>query len=94
MTLPLARDLKPLGIRVNTIAPGVFDTPMLHPEGLSAEAEAAIARRNAEFLPDLLFPGRVGKPEEFAALVEHLVTNPYLNAEVVRLDGGLRLSGR
>ena len=83
MTLPMARDLSGLGIRVNTIAPGIFKTPllmMLPPENLKALNES------------VPFPKRVGVPEEFALLVEHLIINPYINGETIRLDGALRMA--
>lgn len=80
MTLPMARDLAMHGIRVCSIAPGSFLTPMLaHPE-----IQAAL-------LPDINFPKRVGDPDEYASLFEQIVTNPYLNGEVIRIDGGARL---
>ncbi|MBX3247983.1 MAG: 3-hydroxyacyl-CoA dehydrogenase [Myxococcales bacterium] len=82
MTLPVARDLAPLGIRVMTIAPGTFDTPML--AGLPEEVRAALAAG----IPN---PARLGDPAEYGALVAHIVENGYLNAEVIRLDGALRM---
>jgi len=82
MTLPAARDLAKPGIRVCTIAPGTFDTPML--AGLPEQARAALAA-------GIPFPRRLGKPTEYAALVEHIAENPFLNAEVIRLDGALRM---
>jgi NAD(P)-dependent dehydrogenase (short-subunit alcohol dehydrogenase family) len=82
MTLPMARDLARDGIRVMTIAPGVFQTPMLM--GMPAEVQAALA----QMVP---FPQRLGKPEEYAALVESILTNPMLNGEVIRLDGAIRM---
>ncbi len=82
LTLPAARDLSVVGVRVCSIAPGTFDTPLL---GLLAPAaKDALAA-------DVLFPKRLGQPEEFAALVAHIVENPYLNGEIIRLDGGLRM---
>ena len=81
MTLPMARDLAPLGIRVCAIAPGAFATPRL----ASPQVQELLVR-------DVVFPARVGHPDEYASLVEHIVTNPYLNGEVIRLDGGARLS--
>ena len=85
LTLPLARDLASYGIRVVTIAPGIFDTPML---ALLPEA----ARQSlAQQVP---FPQRLGRPSEFAALVQHIVQNPMLNGEVIRLDGALRMGIR
>ena len=80
MTLPMARDLAPLGIRVCAIAPGAFATPRL----------ASPVVRDL-LVGDVLFPKRLGDPEEYASLVEAIVTNPYLNGEVIRLDGGARL---
>ncbi|HXF62833.1 MAG TPA: SDR family NAD(P)-dependent oxidoreductase [Caldilineaceae bacterium] len=82
MTLPMARDLGPLGIRVVTIAPGVFDTPLL--ATLPAPAVAALAAQAP-------FPQRLGRPPEFAALVAHVLENPMLNGAVLRLDAGLRM---
>jgi len=85
LTLPAARDLARNGIRVVTIAPGVFDTPML--AQLPAEIRAALAQQ-------IPFPQRLGRPEEYALLVQHIIENPMLNGEVVRLDGGLRMPPR
>ncbi|HVF76523.1 MAG TPA: SDR family NAD(P)-dependent oxidoreductase [Acidimicrobiales bacterium] len=95
MTLPLARDLAPVGVRVMTIAPGTFATPMYQPpeEVLAAappEARTFVENLHRRLESEILFPRRVGEPAEFAALVVHLAANPYLNAEVVRLDAGLR----
>jgi NAD(P)-dependent dehydrogenase (short-subunit alcohol dehydrogenase family) len=82
MTLPAARDLSPLGIRVLTIAPGTMDTPML----------AALPEPAREALrANIPFPRRLGKPDEYAQLVESIVENAYLNAETIRLDGALRM---
>lgn len=81
MTLPMARDMAPFGIRVMAIAPGVFDTPML--EGISENARNAIAHQ-------IPFPARLGKPEEFAQLVESIIENEMLNGTVIRLDGAMR----
>ncbi len=83
LTLPMARDLAGLGIRVVTIAPGLFHTPLL--QLLPAENIKALN----ESVP---FPRRLGRPDEFALLVEQIVLNPYLNGEVIRLDGGLRMA--
>ncbi len=80
MTLPMARDLAPLGIRVCAVAPGAFATPRLS----SPKVQELLVR-------DVTFPKRVGHPEEFASLVESIIRNPYLNGEVIRLDGGARL---
>jgi NAD(P)-dependent dehydrogenase (short-subunit alcohol dehydrogenase family) len=84
MTLPLARDLAVVGIRVNTIAPGLIDTP-IYDKASDPEAFKERLRR------DVLFPPRLGRAEEFASLALELLTNPYMNAEVVRLDAGARL---
>ncbi|HEY5928383.1 MAG TPA: SDR family NAD(P)-dependent oxidoreductase [Kofleriaceae bacterium] len=82
MTLPAARDLAPAGIRVITIAPGIFDTPMLG--ALPEEKRAALAA-------DVVFPKRLGSPDEYGALVAAIVDNGYLNGETIRLDGSLRM---
>ena len=82
MTLPIARDLASLGIRVCTIAPGTFDTPML----------ALLPQEHRDALgAGIPFPSRLGKPMEFAALAKHIVENPMLNGETIRLDGALRM---
>lgn len=85
MTLPLARDLAQFGIRVCTIAPGLFLTPLLHqlPEEVQQSLAASIP-----------FPKRLGKPEEFAELAAHIVRNGHLNGETIRLDGALRMAPR
>ncbi len=85
MTLPMARDLAQHGIRVCTIAPGLFATPLMKtlPEPVQASLAASIP-----------FPSRLGKPEEFAQLAAHIVTNTHLNGEVIRLDGALRMAPR
>jgi len=85
MTLPMARDLAQHGIRVCTIAPGLFATPLMKtlPEPVQASLAASIP-----------FPQRLGKPEEFAQLAAHIVTNTHLNGEVIRLDGALRMAPR
>jgi NAD(P)-dependent dehydrogenase (short-subunit alcohol dehydrogenase family) len=85
MTLPLARDLASVAVRVVTIAPGIFDTPML--AGLPDDRRESLAA----MLPH---PRRLGKPDEFAALVVAIVENPMLNGEVIRLDGALRMPPR
>uniref|UniRef100_A0A1B6LJU8 3-hydroxyacyl-CoA dehydrogenase type-2 n=1 Tax=Graphocephala atropunctata TaxID=36148 RepID=A0A1B6LJU8_9HEMI len=82
MTLPMARDLASQGIRVCTIAPGLFDTPLL------ASLPEKVRNFLARTIPN---PSRLGKPEEFALLVEAIVRNPLLNGEVIRLDGALRM---
>jgi NAD(P)-dependent dehydrogenase (short-subunit alcohol dehydrogenase family) len=82
LTLPAARDLAPAGIRVCTIAPGLFDTPMLG--GLPADKRAALSA-------DVVFPRRLGDPAEYGALVAAIVGNRYLNGETIRLDGALRM---
>jgi NAD(P)-dependent dehydrogenase (short-subunit alcohol dehydrogenase family) len=84
MTLPVARDLAVVGIRVNTIAPGLIDTPIYGFGGNAEEFKAKLKH-------DVLFPDRLGWPAEFASLAVELVTNSYMNAEVVRIDGGARL---
>jgi NAD(P)-dependent dehydrogenase (short-subunit alcohol dehydrogenase family) len=85
MTLPAARDLAGAGIRVSTIAPGTFDTPLLGalPEPAREALGAAVP-----------FPSRLGRPDEFAALARHIVENEMLNGEVIRLDGALRMPPR
>jgi NAD(P)-dependent dehydrogenase (short-subunit alcohol dehydrogenase family) len=85
MTLPAARDLAQSGIRVVTIAPGLFDTPLL--AGLPEEARTALG----EQVPH---PHRLGRPEEYGDLAAHVVENPMLNGEVIRLDGALRMPPR
>ena len=82
MTLPAARDLAAVGIRVCTIAPGLFDTPLL--ATLPDAARAALSK-------DVVYPGRLGRPEEYAKLVRAIVDIGYLNGEVIRLDGGIRM---
>ena len=85
LTLPAARDLAGRGIRVVTIAPGLFDTPLL----------AALPQEQRDALgAQVPFPGRLGRPEEYAALAAHIVENPMLNGEVIRLDGALRMAPR
>ena len=85
LTLPAARELAGLGIRVMTIAPGIFETPMM--AGMSKEVRASLAAQ-------VPFPPRLGRPEEFAALVEHIIQNTMLNGEVIRLDGALRMAAK
>ena len=82
MTLPVARDLSKLAIRVMTIAPGIFETPMLGqlPDEVRQGLEAIT-----------LFPKTLGKPEQFAQMASHIVRCEYLNAEVIRLDAGIRM---
>ncbi|NKC15204.1 MAG: SDR family NAD(P)-dependent oxidoreductase [Gammaproteobacteria bacterium] len=87
MTLPIARDLCACGIRVNTIAPGLIDTPIY---GQGEEAEAVKAKLGRS----VLFPKRLGAAEELAYMVLDLITNPYMNGEVVRVDAGVRLPPR
>jgi NAD(P)-dependent dehydrogenase (short-subunit alcohol dehydrogenase family) len=83
MTLPMARELARFGIRVNTVAPGIFWTPMVDgmPEAVQQSLSASIP-----------FPSRLGRPEEFADLVAYVLTNRYLNGETIRLDGAVRLA--
>ena len=83
MTLPIARDLARSGIRVCTIAPGIFLTPML--EGLPKEVQDSLGQQ-------VPFPSRLGKPSEYAALAKHIIENPMLNAEVIRIDGAIRMA--
>lgn len=85
MTLPIARDLAQIGIRVCTIAPGLFDTPML--AMLPEKARESLAAQ-------VPFPSRFGQPAEFAALCKHIFENGMLNAEVIRLDGAIRMAPR
>ncbi len=84
MTLPIARDLSVVGIRVNTIVPGLLDTPIYG----TGEAGEQFKQRLSH---DLLFPLRLGRPDEYASLVLEIVRNSYMNAAVVRVDGGVRL---
>ena len=84
MTLPIARDLSAVGIRVNTVAPGLIDTPIYGTGEASEQFKAHLGQ-------SVLFPKRLGSPEELAFMVVDLITNPYLNAEVVRVDGGIRM---
>ncbi len=85
MTLPIARELAPFGIRVNTIAPGIFDTPMarLMPEPVRKSLENQVP-----------FPKRFGLPEEFAALVAHIIENQMINGETIRIDGAIRMAAK
>ncbi len=85
LTLPAARELARFGIRVVAIAPGVFDTPMMRalPEPVRTSLETQVP-----------FPPRLGRPDEYAALVQHIVENPMLNGAVIRLDGALRMASR
>jgi NAD(P)-dependent dehydrogenase (short-subunit alcohol dehydrogenase family) len=85
MTLPLARELAGSRIRVMTIAPGIFQTPMM--AGLPQAAQDSLGAQ-------VPHPSRLGKPEEYAALVEHIVRNPMLNGETIRLDGAIRMAPR
>jgi NAD(P)-dependent dehydrogenase (short-subunit alcohol dehydrogenase family) len=83
MTLPIARELARSGIRVMTIAPGIFDTPLL--AGLPEPARQSLGQQ-------VPFPPRLGRPDEFAALVRHIIENEMLNGEVIRLDGAIRMA--
>ena len=85
MTLPLARDLASYGIRVNTIAPGIMETPMI--SGMTAEVRESLAQVH-------VFPKRLGRPTEFAALVQHLFENTLINGETIRLDAAARMGPR
>ncbi|KZX96272.1 MULTISPECIES: SDR family NAD(P)-dependent oxidoreductase [unclassified Sulfitobacter] len=85
MTLPMARDMADKGVRICTIAPGLFLTPLL--EGLPQDVQDSLGRQ-------VPFPSRLGAPAEYAAMVGHIVTNPMLNGEVIRLDGAIRMAPR
>ncbi|MDU8911763.1 SDR family NAD(P)-dependent oxidoreductase [Aestuariicoccus sp. MJ-SS9] len=85
MTLPMARDLADKGVRVCSIAPGLFLTPLL--QGLPQEVQESLGMQ-------VPFPSRLGKPEEYAAMVAHILANPMLNGEVIRLDGAIRMAPR
>lgn len=85
MTLPIARELARSGIRVCTIAPGIMETPML--AGLPEAAQESLGQQ-------VPYPARLGKPDEYAALVQHIVENGYLNGETIRLDGSIRMAPR
>jgi NAD(P)-dependent dehydrogenase (short-subunit alcohol dehydrogenase family) len=85
MALPVARELAKFGIRVMTIAPGIFDTPML--QGMSEEIRASLGAQ-------VPFPSRLGQPEEYARLAAFIIENPMLNAEVIRLDGAIRMAAK
>jgi len=85
MTLPMARDLERYGIRVVTIAPGVFVTPMM--SAMNKKAQESLTR-------ELLFPRRMGEPREFAQTVKWILECPYVNGETIRLSGGSRLPGK
>ena len=86
LTLPVARDLAPLAIRIVSISPGVFATPMI--AGMPANVQASLFERT------LLYPARAGDASEFGALVRHIVENPYLNGTTIDLDGGARMPAR
>jgi len=83
MTLPIARDLAAYGIRTNTIAPGIFETPMatLMPDSLKQS-----------LISQVPFPSRFGRPEEFAGLVIHIIENAFINGETIRIDGAVRMA--
>ena len=85
LTLPIARELARFGIRVMTIAPGIFETPMLM--NMSEEVRASLGQQ-------VPFPSRLGKPNEYAALVKHIIENQMLNGEVIRLDGAIRMGAK
>jgi NAD(P)-dependent dehydrogenase (short-subunit alcohol dehydrogenase family) len=85
MTLPIARELARMGIRVMTIAPGIFETPLL--ASLPKEAQESLGQQ-------VPFPPRLGKPAEFAHLVKHIIENQMLNGEVIRLDGAIRMAAK
>jgi NAD(P)-dependent dehydrogenase (short-subunit alcohol dehydrogenase family) len=85
MTLPIARELAKFGIRVMTIAPGIFETPML--AAMSEEVRASLGQQ-------VPFPSRLGRADEYAALVRHIIENEMLNGEVIRLDGAIRMAAK
>jgi NAD(P)-dependent dehydrogenase (short-subunit alcohol dehydrogenase family) len=85
VTLPAAREFAPLGIRVVTIAPGLFETPMMM--GLPEKVQEALGM-------SVPFPSRLGRPDEYAGLAEHIIENPMINGETIRLDGALRMAPR
>ena len=85
MTLPVARELAKFGIRVMTIAPGIFDTPML--QGMSEEVRASLGQQ-------VPFPPRLGRPDEYASLVREIIENEVLNGAVIRLDGAIRMAAK
>lgn len=85
MTLPVAREMAEYGIRITSLAPGVFETPMI---------AAASDKVRAGMLEGAVFPDRFGKPEELAAFVAHIVSNPMLNGDVYRIDGAMRMPAR
>jgi len=85
LTLPVARELARFGIRVMTIAPGIFETPMM--AGMSEDVRASLAA-------GVPFPPRLGRPQEYAALARHIIENSMLNGEVIRLDGALRMAAK
>ncbi|MCG8439563.1 3-hydroxyacyl-CoA dehydrogenase [Alcanivorax sp. S6407] len=85
MTLPIARDLAPLGIRCNTIAPGIFNTPLMN---------AAPDKVKQPLIEMTQFPKRLGNPEEYGQLVCHMIENKFLNGETIRIDGGIRMQPR
>jgi NAD(P)-dependent dehydrogenase (short-subunit alcohol dehydrogenase family) len=85
MTLPIARELARVGIRVVTIAPGIFDTPML--QGMSEEIRTSLGAQ-------VPFPSRLGRPDEYAQLAVHIAENEMLNGEVIRLDGAIRMAAK
>lgn len=84
MTLPIARDLAAIGVRINTVAPGLIDTP-IYGQGDSSEAFKSNLQKG------VLFPQRLGDPEELASMVMECITNSYMNAETIRVDGGIRM---
>ena len=84
MTLPIARDLAAIGVRINTVAPGLIDTP-IYGQGDSSEAFKSNLQKG------VLFPQRLGDPDELASMVTECITNSYMNAETIRVDGGIRM---
>ena len=91
MTVPAARDLAAIGIRVNTICPGIIDTPIY---GSISGDDAAAEAFKAKLVAPVAFPKRMGRPSEFGHLVRSLIENDYMNAEVIRFDGGIRFQAK
>ena len=87
LTLPVARDLAAIGVRVNTIAPGLIDTP-IYGEGEQADAF------KAQLSANVLYPRRLGTADELASMIVEVVTNDYMNGETIRVDGGARLAAK
>jgi NAD(P)-dependent dehydrogenase (short-subunit alcohol dehydrogenase family) len=91
MTIPIARDLASIGVRVNTIAPGLMDTPIYDQVGGGGDSSTSFKEQLGK---NVVFPSRMGYPEEYSSLAVELITNSYMNGEIVRLDGAIRLPPR